>query len=65
MTVQFCRHKVVWDALKALIARRRSEEEAIGELEAMRDGQSLNRLVDLLRQWRQRQQRQRQQHRQK
>jgi hypothetical protein len=60
MTVQFCRRKVVWDALKALIARGRSEEEAIGELEAMRDGQSLNRLVDLLRQ-----RRQRQRHRQK
>jgi Transcriptional activator of glycolytic enzymes len=29
MTVQFCRRKVVLDALKALIARGRSEEEAI------------------------------------
>lgn len=55
MTVQFCRRKVVWDALKALIARGRSEEEAIRELEALRNGQSLNRLVDLLRQRRQRQ----------
>jgi hypothetical protein len=55
MTVQFCRRKVVWDALKTLIARGRSEEEAIGELETMRDGQSLNRLVDLLRQRHQRQ----------
>ena len=55
MTVQFCRRKVVWDALKALIARGRNEEEAIRELEAIRDGQSLNKLVDLLRQRRQRQ----------
>jgi len=55
VTVQFCRRKVVWDALKALIARGRSEEEAIRELEALRNGQSLNRLVDLLRQRRQRQ----------
>ncbi|KAM7186580.1 Transcriptional activator of glycolytic enzymes domain containing protein [Rhypophila sp. PSN 637] len=55
MTMQFCRRKVVWDALRALIARGRSEEEAIQELEALRDGQSLNRLVDLLRQRRQRQ----------
>lgn len=60
MTVQFCRRKVVWDALKALIARGRSEKEAIQELEALRGRQSLNRLVDLLRQ-----RRQRQRHRQK
>jgi ribosomal protein S3AE len=65
MTVQFSRRKVVWDALRALIARGRSEAEAIQELEALRDGQSLNRLVDLLRQRRQRQQHQRQRHRQK
>ncbi|KAK4217014.1 hypothetical protein QBC37DRAFT_415804 [Rhypophila decipiens] len=60
MTVQFCRRKVVWDALKTLIARGRSEGEAIRELEALRGGQSINKLVDRLRQ-----RRQRQRHRQK
>ncbi|KAM7198544.1 hypothetical protein V8F33_005050 [Rhypophila sp. PSN 637] len=45
---QHGRRKVVWDTLKALIARGRSEGEAIGELEALRGSQSINKLVDRL-----------------
>lgn len=51
--VQFCRRKVLWDELSARIARGKSEEEAIGELEQLRAGRSLNRLIDDLKQRRQ------------
>jgi hypothetical protein len=50
LRVQFCRRKVIWDAILARIARGRSEEEAVAEVERIRAGKSLNRLVDTLRQ---------------
>jgi hypothetical protein len=53
--VQFCRRKVIWDAVRAHTARGRTEEEAVAELEQLRAGRSLNQLVDELRQRRQRQ----------
>ncbi|KAF6525727.1 hypothetical protein HZS61_011522 [Fusarium oxysporum f. sp. conglutinans] len=46
--VQFCRRKVVWDELLARTASGKSEEEAVAELELLRAGRSLNRLVDEL-----------------
>lgn len=52
--VQFCRRKVIWDAVRARIARGRTEEEAVAELEQLRAGRSLNQLVDELHQRRQR-----------
>jgi hypothetical protein len=54
--VQFCRRKVIWDELLARTARGKSEAEAIAELEQLRAGRSLNRLVDELKQRRQQQQ---------
>jgi len=51
--VQFCRRKVIWDELQARTARGKSMEEAIAELEQLRGGRSLNRLVNELRQRRQ------------
>jgi len=48
--VQFCRRKVIWDALRARTARGKSVEEAIAELEQLRAGQSLKRLAEKLRQ---------------
>ena len=53
--VQFCRRKVIWDELLARTARGKSEEEAVAELELLRAGRSLNRLVDDLKQRRQHQ----------
>lgn len=53
LRVQFCRRKVIWDAILARIAGGRSEEAAVAEVERMRAGKSLNRLVDALRQRRQ------------
>jgi hypothetical protein len=53
--VQFCRRKVIWDELLARIARGKREEEAVAELEQLRAGRSLNRLVDELKQRRRRQ----------
>ena len=50
--VQFCRRKVIWDALRARTARGKSVEEAIAELEQLRAGQSLKRLTEKLRQQR-------------
>jgi len=50
--VQFCRRKVIWDALRARTARGKSVEEAIAELEQLRAGQSLKRLAEKLRQQR-------------
>jgi hypothetical protein len=55
LKVQFCRRKVIWDAIRARMARGRTEEEAVAELEQLRAGRSLNQLVDELRQRRQRQ----------
>jgi hypothetical protein len=55
--VQFCRRKVIWDELLARIARGKSEEEAVAELEQLRAGRSLNRLVDELKQRHQQQRR--------
>jgi Transcriptional activator of glycolytic enzymes len=52
--VQFCRRKVIWDAISSRIARGKSEAEAIAEVDRIRDGQSLNRLVDILKDRRQR-----------
>ena len=46
--VQFCRRKVIWDEIPARVARGKSEEEAITELELLRAGRSLNQLVDEL-----------------
>ncbi|KAH7462206.1 hypothetical protein FOMA001_g18646 [Fusarium oxysporum f. sp. matthiolae] len=46
--------KVIWDELLARTASGKSEEEAVAELELLRAGRSLNRLVDELKQrrWR-------------
>jgi hypothetical protein len=52
--VQFCRRKVIWDELLARTASGKSKEEAVAELELLRAGRSLNRLVDELRQRRRR-----------
>ena len=46
--VQFCRRKVIWDAVLARIAAGATEEAAVAELEHIRNGKSLNRLVDEL-----------------
>jgi hypothetical protein len=46
--VQFCRRKVIWDELLARMASGKSEEEAVAELELLRAGWSLNRLVNEL-----------------
>jgi hypothetical protein len=51
--VQFCRRKVVWDEVLARVARGKSEEEAVTELELLRAGRSLNQLVDELKHRRQ------------
>jgi hypothetical protein len=48
--VQFCRQKVIWNELLARIARSKSEKEAVAELKQLRASQSLNRLVDELKQ---------------
>ena len=48
--VQFCRRKVIWDELLARVARGKSEEEAVAELELLRAGRSLNQLIDDLKQ---------------
>jgi hypothetical protein len=50
---QFCRRKVIWDAILARVASGRGEEEAVAEAEQLRAGQSLSRLVDILKQRRQ------------
>ena len=63
LKVQFCRRKVIWDAVRVYMARGKTEEEAIAELEQLRNGRSLNQLVDELRQRRQRQQERQQQQR--
>ncbi|KAK7592307.1 hypothetical protein V3481_006928 [Fusarium oxysporum f. sp. vasinfectum] len=52
--VQFCRRKVIWDELLARTASGKSEEEAVAELELLRAGRSLNRIVDELKQRRRR-----------
>ncbi|KAM9874553.1 osmostress-responsive transcription [Verticillium dahliae] len=52
--VQFCRRKVIWDELLARTASGKSKEEAVVELELLRAGRSLNRLVDELKKRRQR-----------
>ncbi|KAL9567375.1 hypothetical protein ACKAV7_008450 [Fusarium commune] len=52
--VQFYRRKVIWDELLACTASGKSEEEAVAELELLRAGRSLNRLVDELKQRRRR-----------
>ncbi|KAK4119906.1 hypothetical protein N657DRAFT_626024 [Parathielavia appendiculata] len=46
--VQFCRRKVIWDELLTRIARGQSEDEAVAELERLREGRSLNQLIDSL-----------------
>jgi hypothetical protein len=46
--VQFCRRKVIWDAISSRIAKGKSEAEAVAEIERLRGGGSLNRLVDTL-----------------
>ena len=51
--VQFCRRKVIWDTIRARVARGGTEEEAIAELELLRAGRSLSQLVDKLKQRRQ------------
>ncbi|EXK77484.1 hypothetical protein FOQG_17813 [Fusarium oxysporum f. sp. raphani 54005] len=52
--VQFCRRKVTWDELLARTASGKNEEEAVAELELLRAGRSLNRLVDEFKQRRRR-----------
>ncbi|KAG6989224.1 High-osmolarity-induced transcription protein 1 [Fusarium oxysporum f. sp. conglutinans] len=52
--VQFCRRKVIWDELLARTASGKNEEEAVAELELLRAGQSLNRLIDELKRRRRR-----------
>ena len=44
---------MIWDAILARVARGKSEEDAVAEVERLREGQSLNRLVDILRRRRQ------------
>lgn len=56
--VEFCRRKIIWDAILSRMARGKSEEEAVAELEALRAGQSLRQLVDRLRRRRRRRQEQ-------
>jgi hypothetical protein len=46
--VQFCRRKVIWDELLTRVARGQSEDEAVAELERLREGRSLNQLIDSL-----------------
>jgi hypothetical protein len=46
--VQFCRRKVLWDKVLARVARGKTKEEAIIELELLRAGRSLNQLADKL-----------------
>ena len=53
--VQFCRRKVIWDEVLARVARGKTEEEAVAELELLRASRSLNQLVDELKHRRQRQ----------
>ncbi|KAJ6437909.1 hypothetical protein O9K51_09331 [Purpureocillium lavendulum] len=48
--VQFCRRKVIWDELLGRMASGKCKEEAVAELEHLRAGRSLNRLVDELKQ---------------
>ncbi|KAJ6437110.1 High-osmolarity-induced transcription protein 1 [Purpureocillium lavendulum] len=52
--VQFCRRKVIWDELLGRMASGKCKEEAVAELEHLRAGRSLNRLVDELKQRRRR-----------
>jgi hypothetical protein len=52
--VQFCSRKVIWDELLARTASGKNEEEAIAELELLRAGRILNRLIDELKQRRRR-----------
>jgi hypothetical protein len=52
--VQYCCRKVIWDELLARTASGKNEEEAVAELELLRAGRSLNRLVDELKQRRRR-----------
>lgn len=52
--VQFCRRKVIWDEVRARIAKGRTEEEAVKELEQLRGHGTLNRLVDSIKQRQQR-----------
>ncbi|KAM4056519.1 transcriptional activator of glycolytic enzymes domain-containing protein [Hirsutella rhossiliensis] len=52
--VQFCRRKVIWDELLARMASGKCKEAAVAELELLRAGRSLNRLVDELKQRRRR-----------
>ena len=52
--VQFCRRKVIWDELQARVARGKSEDEAVAELELLRAGRGLSQLADDLRQRRRR-----------
>ena len=51
--VQFCRRKVIWDELLARVARGKSEDEAVAELELLCAGRGLNQLVDDLKRRRQ------------
>lgn len=53
LRVQFCRRKVIWDAILIRIAGGRSEAEAVAEVERIRAGGSLNRLINTLKQRRQ------------
>lgn len=52
--VQFCRRKVIWNELRTRIAKGRTEEEAITELEQLRGHRTINRLVDSIKQRQQR-----------
>jgi hypothetical protein len=52
--VQFCRRKVLWDEVLARVARGKTEEEAVAELELLRAGRGLNQLADELKHRRQR-----------
>jgi hypothetical protein len=45
---------VIWDELLARTASGKNEEEAVAELELLRAGRSLNRLIDELKQRRRR-----------
>jgi hypothetical protein len=51
--VQFCRRKVLWDEIKARIARGKAEDEVIADLERQRGQRKLQQLCDDLRRRRQ------------
>jgi hypothetical protein len=48
----FCRRKVIWDEIHRLLQAGLALDEAVGQLEALRNGKSLLRLAALIQQQR-------------